>query len=64
MGKSGTVYGPILIITNVLELSVVYHQQGYSAGVQMAALRRLASRFPSETVWSYLPPLVENLLSS
>ena len=57
-----TVYEPILRICNVMELCVVYHQQGYSAGEQCAALRKLALRFPDENIWSYLPTLVEALL--
>ena len=58
-----TVIEPILIVCNVMELSVVYHHMGYSAGVQASALRRMASCFQEEPIWNHLPEIIENLRS-
>ena len=59
-----TVTEPVLIICNVMELSVVYHNLGYSVGVMCSAIQRLAKRFQDEPIWTHIHPLIESLLPS
>ena len=58
-----TVFEPALIVGNVMELSVVYHQQGYSAGIICAAIQRLQQKYPTEPIRPHIPPIIHSLLA-
>ena len=57
------VYEPALIVSNSLELCVVYHQQGYSAGIMASSFDKMAKRFPEEPLWAHIPPLIHSLFA-
>ena len=54
---------PTLIVSNVLELSVVYRHQGYSAGEMAEALRRLGTKYPTERIWGAIAGIISMLLT-
>ena len=58
-----TVLEPSLIVSNSLELCVVYHQQGYSAGIMASSFDKMAKRFPQEPLWAHIPNLIHNLFA-